>query len=357
MEYATLDVGKDLWEQGFEDRQYDLIVATNALHATKSLQGSLMNIRKLLNPNGRLLFQELCPSSKWVNYIFGVLPSWWCGSADGRLDEPYVGTKRWESELFAAGFDGIERLILDSEEPHQLTATIIARLSSVRKASKRVTLLCDDQGNDPDQFSAQLEKRGYEVIKCKIEDSPPPGQDVISLLDRDGPFFATMTSARFESFKQFLLNLSEGSGILWLTSLCHIGCQDPRYAQAIGLARTIRTEMLIDFATCEVDNFDSSSDKIVQLFAKFHQREDNDFLKPDFEYAVRNGEVQVGRLYLIALRDKLLTSEPNDKAVLDVGTPGRLNTLHWSRQAVTDLQSDEVEVEVYSVGLNFRVRP
>ena len=354
MEFATLDIGKDPGEQGFEGRQYDLVIATNVLHGTKSLQESLMNTRKLLHPDGRLLFQELCPLSKWVNYIFGVQPSWWCGSADGRPDEPYVGTEKWKSNLLAAGFDGIDGFVLDTEGPCQLTATIIAKPITDRKAAKRVTLLCDDQANSGPVLR-QLEKSGYQVVKCKIEDSPPPGQDVISILDRDGPFLEAMDNTRFQSFKRFLHNLGD-AGIFWITPVSQIGCQDPRYAQVIGLARTIRTEMLIDFATCEVDNIDSSPDKTVQIFAKFQRREDNDLLKPDFEYMIRDGKVNVGRFYPFALQDKLLISEPSDRAVLDVATPGRLNTLHWSRQAETELQSDEVEVDVFSVGLNFRVR-
>lgn len=47
MEYATLDISQDPAEQGFEDRQFDLILATNVIHATKSLRDSLENIQKV----------------------------------------------------------------------------------------------------------------------------------------------------------------------------------------------------------------------------------------------------------------------------------------------------------------------
>ncbi|OTA56526.1 fatty acid synthase S-acetyltransferase [Hypoxylon sp. EC38] len=354
MEYATLDVSKDLEEQEFDGRQYDLIIASNAVHVTKNVQGSLKNIRKLLRPDGRLLLQELCPSSKWINYIFGVSPSWWYGGADGRLNEPYFDAKRWESELLAAGFGSIDGVVLDSNEPHQLTATIVARpFSSMGIPSKRVTVLCREEESSESHIINQLKEEGYEVTKCEICDTPPPGQDVISFLDVSGPYFEGMDSARFESFRKFLLNLRD-AGILWVMPLCQLGCEDPRYAQVIGLARTIRSEMLLDFATCEVDSFSSTADKIVQVLAKFQRREGDDVLKPDFEYMIRDGIIQVGRLYPFTLRDELLISEPNDKAILDVGTPGRLNTLYWIRTPREDIRSNEVEIEVYSAGLNFR---
>jgi acyl transferase domain-containing protein len=70
IEYATLDISKDLADQGFEGREFDLIVASNVIHATKSLQDSLKNVRKLLAPNGRFFLTELNSTSKWVNYIW-----------------------------------------------------------------------------------------------------------------------------------------------------------------------------------------------------------------------------------------------------------------------------------------------
>ncbi|KAI0172149.1 fatty acid synthase S-acetyltransferase [Hypoxylon sp. FL1284] len=354
MEYATLDISKDLEEQEFEGRQYDLVIASSAVHATKNVQESLKNIKKLLRPDGRLLMQELCPSSKWVNYIFGASPSWWHGGADGRPDEPYFDAKRWESEILAAGFGAVEGTILDSEEPHQLTTLMVARPSQTAQAPpKRVTILCEDQNNDNGQIVDQLVKEGYEITKCRIDESPSPGQDVISLLDISGPYFEGMDSARFEAFKQFLRNIGD-AGLLWITPPCQLGCQDPRYAQVIGMARTIRSEMLIDFATCEVDDFGARASQVVQVFNKFQRRDGDDTLKPDFEYAIQGGSIQVGRLHPFVLRDELLISESNDKAVLDVGTPGRLNTLHWVQQPREEVGSDEIEMEVHSAGLNFR---
>jgi 2-polyprenyl-3-methyl-5-hydroxy-6-metoxy-1,4-benzoquinol methylase len=64
IEYLPLNISKDLSEQGFDGRRYDLILATNVIHATKSLNETLRNIRKLLDPNGRLLLYKLTPTLK-----------------------------------------------------------------------------------------------------------------------------------------------------------------------------------------------------------------------------------------------------------------------------------------------------
>lgn len=96
MKFAALDISKDLAEQGFAGCKYDLNLATNVIHATKSLNESLKNVRQLLGPNGRFLLHKLTPISKGVNYVWGTLAGWWHGEQDGRPDEPYISIQRWE---------------------------------------------------------------------------------------------------------------------------------------------------------------------------------------------------------------------------------------------------------------------
>jgi len=57
LEFALLDISKDLSTQGFDDdnKKFNLVITTDVLHATPRLQTSLPNVHKLLSPNGRLL--------------------------------------------------------------------------------------------------------------------------------------------------------------------------------------------------------------------------------------------------------------------------------------------------------------
>lgn len=356
MEYSTLDIEEDPLDQGFEGHKYDLIIARNAIHETRSISASLKNIRTLLHPAGRLLLQELCPASKWVNYIFGTQSRWWRGLEDGRQNEPYLDMKRWHQELVAAGYEGADAVVFDSEEPFQMNGIMIVKPSLIgHDLPKQVTLLSHSQTTNPGPILKELKNQGYEVLRCTIHDHPPPGRDVIALVDIDEPFFANIDTVSFDAFKKFVHDL-DNSGVFWVTQLSQLHCKDPRYAQAIGTARTLRSEMSIDFATCEVDNPDSSAAQIVQIFQKFQMRHTNALPKSDLEYLICNGVINVGRFYPFVLSSELLVSDPNDVAMLDIGIPGRPSTLYWARRPpLSALQPDEVEVEVYSVGLNFRV--
>jgi acyl transferase domain-containing protein/SAM-dependent methyltransferase len=355
MEFVALDISRDPAAQGFVDGSYDLVVATNVLHATRSLKETLMNVRKLLHPRGRLLLQEVCTNSKWVNYIFGVLPGWWLGDGDGRKDEPYVSPKRWESELVGAGFEGLDAAIMDAKEPFQLNAVMVAKPKMPTMLTKNVTLLTDDEVRLSGPIIQILEERGCRISRCTLGESPPKGQDVLALLDIDKPFFENIDSARYESFKTFITSLS-GGGILWITRPSQIRCADPRYAQTIGVARTIRSEMSIDFATCEIDDVTASWDQVAQIFNKFQMREQDVSPRADFEYAICEGTANVGRYHPFSMDDELQATESSDIMTLDIGSHGRLSTLFWSQQTPTELAGDEVQVETYAVGVNFRVR-
>jgi acyl transferase domain-containing protein len=358
IEYRILDISKDPMEQGFNGEKYDLIIATNVIHATKCLGDSLKNVHKLLDSNGRLLLHELYSTSKWPNFIFGTLPGWWYGELDGRPDEPCVEPARWESELTRAGFASLDAVVLDGQEPYQLNSIMVAKpqANSTQANKKTVTLLCDNGESHADSLSRLLQSRGYVVHSCRLGEELPGSQDVVSLLDCSRPFFEDISESRYKAFQHLLDNLG-GSGILWITHPCQVQCHDPRYAQIIGAARTIRTEMLLDFATCEVDDISSSLDSIVDVFTKFQAREEDESLKPDYEYAIVNNAVNVGRFYPFSLKNELLAeTSPEDRVALDMAKPGRLASLQWIPRGVRPLNGDEIEVQIYAAGLNFKVR-
>ena len=354
MQYAALDIRKDLAEQDFRDQQFDLVIASNVLHTTGSLAQSLANVRSLLRPGGILVLQELWPDSKWINFICGILPSWWTGAADGRHDEPYVDLARWETELKAAGFDA------PATVSSELSNTMVVRPASAPTPHSALTLLTLDASASAsiDAVATSLEKRGHMIQRHVLGDAIPADQDVIAFLDIDAPFFDNLDEARYEAFKNLTSNIGKG-GVFWVTRPSQSGpCRDPAYAQVLGAARTIRTELGVDFATCEVDVSPAgglAGDRIADVFARFHARREGEE-GVDFEYAIgEDGAVCVGRFYPFALADELVSTEASDRVVLETERAGLLSALKWARRSSEPLKGDQVEVQTYSAGLNFRV--
>jgi acyl transferase domain-containing protein/ubiquinone/menaquinone biosynthesis C-methylase UbiE len=79
MNTKTLNIEQDPVAQGFEEGFYDLVVASNVIHATKSVKDSLANIRKLLKSDGRLALIEMVVPKPASMAVFGIIPGWWAG--------------------------------------------------------------------------------------------------------------------------------------------------------------------------------------------------------------------------------------------------------------------------------------
>ena len=77
--FRTLDIERDPKDQGFEEASYDLIIASNVLHATGQMDNTIGNVRKLLKPGGRVALIEITRLVPFLNVIAGVLPGWWKG--------------------------------------------------------------------------------------------------------------------------------------------------------------------------------------------------------------------------------------------------------------------------------------
>ncbi|KAF9872330.1 polyketide synthase [Colletotrichum karsti] len=372
MTFKPLDISKDPIEQGFEPESYDLILAANVLHATPSLQGTLTNVRKILHPEGRLYMEELSHDALPLNFVMGVLPGWWLGEEDGRPDQPYVTPDRWDTDLRKAGFDGLDNIAYDSERPNNLLAFMTARPTQPLRKSSAVTILHDAKSTD---LAADLQKRlvsiGCEPCLHEIADGPlPTTAKIITTLDLQGPFLKNIEPELFAAFQSLVAQAStSNAGIFWLTRPSQLRCADPRWSQIIGTARSIRTELNIDFVTCEIDE-SSSISTAIEVFRKFcRQRKDSH--QPEYEYSIEKNVVHVSRVYPANVNDELrqtphVTSEREqggpsdgkreDHTVLDlrIGKYGRLNTLSWKPRRTNDLAGDEVIVESKAGGMNFR---
>jgi NAD(P)-dependent dehydrogenase (short-subunit alcohol dehydrogenase family)/SAM-dependent methyltransferase len=111
MVYKTFDVEHDPESQGFQLGSYDLVIAFFVIHATKDMERSLRNIRKLLRPGGHLIIGEGSETGSGAatsGFIFGTLPGWWVGTESGRTLSPLISPREWNELLHKTGFSGAD---------------------------------------------------------------------------------------------------------------------------------------------------------------------------------------------------------------------------------------------------------
>jgi acyl transferase domain-containing protein len=75
--FQKLDIEKDVDTQDFECGSYDLVIASQVLHATRKIEDTMFNVRKLLKPGGKLLLVETTRDEMDLQLVFGLLPGWW----------------------------------------------------------------------------------------------------------------------------------------------------------------------------------------------------------------------------------------------------------------------------------------
>ncbi|KAM7200715.1 Compactin diketide synthase mokB [Naviculisporaceae sp. PSN 640] len=397
LEFRVLDIEKHPRDQGYVLGEYDLIVASNVLHATSSIGKVLGHCRSLLKLGGAIVLGEITNTlAARVPMIVGCLPGWWMGTGDGRKDGPLVSEERWDTLLREQGFGGIELKFRDFKQMPDtyLTSLMVASAGPVPALPEpplETVIVTPNNterlGSWVDKVTANLQavsSQGNGLITTvtisQASDVDLKGKPVIVALETQTPFLATIDkSEEFEAIKKIILT---ARSTLWLTRGGAVDCPTPEANVIVGLARSIRSEVAsATLVTLDLDPNDAGSDTEVKLLTRIfqaHLDENNN----EYEFAIRDGQVQVLRQYsdagLSHVFDKAQQDIKSSDTVkllpyggypdssaseteriplrLDIKTPGVLDTLRFvddSEEFNKPLGDHEVEIFVKAIPLNF----
>lgn len=269
MDFRPLDCRRDPTEQEFKAHSYDVVIASNVLHATPKLEETLRNARKLLKPGGRLIVVEVTHREHTrIGFIFGLFIDWWAGHDEGRVLEPFISYEQWDVVLKKAGFSGIDSRTLDPDSrvfPNGVFHThavndLINRLDAplVAPVKESYAPLVVIGGSTPK--TAGLVERLPSVLPARKMDKIPnieaiidfdfePGSTFIVLADIDQPTLAEPNEEMIDSL-QTLFNAAHN--VLWLTEDAWV--THPEQSKIIGLLRTLRMEYLdVEIQVVDVD--------------------------------------------------------------------------------------------------------
>lgn len=111
MSYTQLDIEKQSENRDSNKGQYDVIIATNVLHATKDLRKTITNANALLAKGGILILLEGSSPVRWVDITFGLIDGWWRFSDyELRPSYPLLSPQKWKKELLSHGFSEVEAI-------------------------------------------------------------------------------------------------------------------------------------------------------------------------------------------------------------------------------------------------------
>ncbi|HEX5748118.1 MAG TPA: SDR family NAD(P)-dependent oxidoreductase [Archangium sp.] len=110
LRFSRLDIETDPEPQGFDSAGFDVVLATNVLHATKNIEVTMRHVRRLLRPGGLLIVNELVRREDYATITFGLTKGWWAYEDEERRipGSPLLAPQAWTRLLGALGFEGIQ---------------------------------------------------------------------------------------------------------------------------------------------------------------------------------------------------------------------------------------------------------
>lgn len=254
MTFKVLDIEKDVVDQGYKEHSFDLVIANLVVHATRKLEDTMRNLRRLVKPGGYLLLLEITDNDPLrFGFIFGGLPGWWLGHEDGRSLSPCVEVQKWDELMRQTGFSGVDALTPNAPLcplSVMLTQAVDERVSFLRQplstpgfavGTERLTII----GESPLAIQAQqllsphyTNVQNIRRLEDCLSDGLPVMGSVLSLVDLDEPAFLNMSSDRLEGFKHIF---QQSKNVLWVT--WGAKADNPYSNMVVGVGRNIILEM------------------------------------------------------------------------------------------------------------------
>lgn len=378
--FQKLNIEHDPHRQGFEKSSYDVVIASNVLHATTNIGKTMENVRSLLKLGGKLVLLESTRQSVHRALVFGTLPGWWLGSKERRKGSPLLSVDEWDTTMKASEFSGVDVCMHTYEMPEeQIDSLMISTaLNSHEPATQeRVQILLSKE-----QFLGEDGGSGRRLAETLSESLGPAAGEIVSLgdvsiRDKTCVCLAEAEKAVFhdcseQAFNALKKTLGMARKLICVTRGSTYECSNPESSLVIGLARVVRRENPnVEIKILDLDaNGNHSQQVLVDSIVRFLNKHQLYSMRHEYEWTERDGKWLVPRLvedgevnrFLSLQEDVQLPCQPEpfrqpDRVLrLDVSQSKTLEDLHFVEDNLRQhpLAEDEVEIDVRASGVNFR---
>jgi acyl transferase domain-containing protein/SAM-dependent methyltransferase/acyl carrier protein len=138
--YGLFDIERDGAAQGYPAGNFDVVVATNALHATRDIRVTIANVRSMLAPGGILILCEVTDYLSWYDITTGLIEGWQLFEDGLRDDHPLLETKVWTKCLEEGGFTRVMAFPENGSPAEILGQHVIVAGTSSAGPNRRVAI-------------------------------------------------------------------------------------------------------------------------------------------------------------------------------------------------------------------------
>ena len=392
VEYETFDIEKDPADQGIDPEGYDLILATNVIHATSDLKHTLGVLRKTLAPDGLLMFLEVTKPRVGLDLLFGLLKGWWqYTDTDLRPESALLKRPQWETLLRDCGFGGVGSFV-NTPKPEEAGQSIfIARRGDApleseasddvadeapaeeeEEIAEPTTLIFADTSGVAEKLAAQLD--GNVITASTGDDLAATLSDtknltrIIHTAALDHPASAGSSAddlaAAQEAGVLHLLNLSKALAAAELAPQITIVTRGANSTDSGEPVARLASTPIIGFCRVARAEHTDFGWTMVDLDPECDEHEIDDLLAElaladgETEIAYRGGRRLANRLHAAAASDMPVRTRDavatDSQYRLQIDTPGILTNLSLNETSRREPGPGEIEVSVKAGGINFR---
>ncbi|KAF2792074.1 hypothetical protein K505DRAFT_376303 [Melanomma pulvis-pyrius CBS 109.77] len=338
----TLNIEKEPGAQGFNVESFDLVIASNVLHATQCLSTTLHNARKLLRPGGKMILIEgLSPHLTRLSFIFGCLPGWWRSTEAFRQLGPLVPVQKWDELLRESQFSGTGLVINGPNESESLASAIITTAIAKQNTVNELVFIRREESTLQRALTKSLEvilkESGSHVDVVNMNSFRKHTGAVYVILSTLDDFVFNDPPAMDFNFLKLLPQLNH---VLWVW-------QKNNQDAVPGFCRSIMSENedlnIVTLGLEDASNMESAAQHISTVIRVcFNNNPDSGIQTSKEEILEIDGALCVGRL---------LRARNVERTIENL----RRHSIH-TRDSVTDTlaHDDEIEIEMKAPVDNFR---
>lgn len=141
VQYGLLDIERPVQESCFEAHSFDMVLASNVIHACSDLKNALENIDDLLAPGGIFMMLELTNAMELIELAFAMTEGWWLFKDKHlRSDSPLMKRDKWQDLLLRTGYKEITSYSLESDDTKPCQTLFLAHSgkNAIKSAGKNL---------------------------------------------------------------------------------------------------------------------------------------------------------------------------------------------------------------------------
>jgi 3-oxoacyl-(acyl-carrier-protein) synthase/SAM-dependent methyltransferase/acyl carrier protein len=179
--YELLDIENAARVRSLTATPFDIIIAANVLHATRSLRETFDNVRMLLREGGSLVLLETTGTHAIADVTIGTIEGWRRHADDDiRIDGPLLSKQRWVEFLPAHGFEAAAlpdepALGVIAEQQTIIVARAVGRAASASpKPESGEVVLLHYPADEPAVLRDALRELGLQVTARELGSDVDP---------------------------------------------------------------------------------------------------------------------------------------------------------------------------------------